>query len=125
MMGASKSLTIQPESVPLRVGEHGEVRVIGTRVSLESIVHAFHQGATPEQIMQSFPTLRLADVYAVIAYYLRHKAEVDEYLSWLNERAEELWRKIQASQPDMGDIKARLLARKAGMERKAVRSSSD
>jgi uncharacterized protein (DUF433 family) len=55
--------------------------VIGTRVSLESIVFAFREGLSPETIAgECFPTLSLEQVYGAITYYLAHRAEVDMYL---------------------------------------------
>ncbi|HET9742330.1 MAG TPA: DUF433 domain-containing protein [Terriglobales bacterium] len=54
--------------------------IAGTRVSLDSIVYAFLRGASPESIAQSFPVLRLEEVYGAIAFYLGHQAEVDSYL---------------------------------------------
>jgi uncharacterized protein (DUF433 family) len=73
-------LAVTMEQVPLDTDAHGVVRLAGTRVTLEIIVDAFNAGASPEEIVLSYPSLQLADVYAVIAYYLRHKAEVDSYL---------------------------------------------
>ena len=49
----------------------------GTRVSLDIVVAAFHAGATAEEIARDYPSLRLADIYAVITYYLRHEVEVE------------------------------------------------
>jgi uncharacterized protein (DUF433 family) len=54
--------------------------VAGTRVSLDSIVHAFHRGESPETICQSFELLRLEEVYGAIAYYLANQADIDAYL---------------------------------------------
>ena len=54
------------------------------------IIVAFEGGAAAEEIVMRFPTLRLADVYAVIAYYLRHKAEVQDYMRWRDREAEEV-----------------------------------
>jgi uncharacterized protein (DUF433 family) len=54
--------------------------ISGTRVSLDSIVHAFLSGQTAESIAQSFPTLSLEQVYGAIAFYLAHRSEVDAYL---------------------------------------------
>jgi hypothetical protein len=51
-----------------------------TRVSLDSIVHAFLSGQTAESIGQSFPALSLEQVYGAITYYLAHRSEVDAYL---------------------------------------------
>ena len=63
------------------IGERdGSYFVAGTRVSLDSIVHAFRRGESPETICQNFELLRLEEVYGAIAYYLANRAEVDAYL---------------------------------------------
>jgi uncharacterized protein (DUF433 family) len=54
--------------------------ITGTRVSLDSIVYAFLRGASPESIAQSFPILKLEEVYGAITYYLGHQADVDSCL---------------------------------------------
>ena len=51
---------------PLFTDPHGAIRVRGTRVTLDTIVTAFHAGATAEEIAQKFPTVSLADVYQII-----------------------------------------------------------
>ena len=81
-------LTITSQPVPLSANEHGVFRITGTRVSLDSVIAAFDLGATPEQIVHKFPTLKLDDVYAVIAYYLRHQDEVRAYLVKQRQEAE-------------------------------------
>jgi len=53
------SLTVEPQPIPLTTTPDGAVRVSGTRVPLETVVRAFHQGATPEEIVQDFSTLTL------------------------------------------------------------------
>jgi uncharacterized protein (DUF433 family) len=58
----------------------GAYRITGTRISLDSVVYAFLQGQTAESIAQSFPLLTLEQVYGAIAFYLAHRAEIDEYL---------------------------------------------
>ena len=58
----------------------GLYRVAGTRVSLDSIVYVFRSGQSAESIAQSFPVLTLEQVYGSIAFYLRHREEVDRYL---------------------------------------------
>ena len=58
----------------------GNYYVAGTRISLDSIIHAFHRGESPETICQNFELLDLEQVYGAIAYYLAHKANVDAYL---------------------------------------------
>ncbi len=54
--------------------------VAGSRVSLDSIVYAFHAGQTPESVAQMFPVLTLEMVYGAVTYYLAHRVEIDEYL---------------------------------------------
>lgn len=56
-------------------------RIKGTRVSLDSIIYQFQQGRSPEAIQDAFPVLSLSQVYAAIAYYLDHQAELEEYLA--------------------------------------------
>lgn len=46
-------------SMPLVVTEQGTIRIKGSRVSLDSIIHHFKLGATAEQIVESFPSLSL------------------------------------------------------------------
>ena len=58
----------------------GNYYVAGTRISLDSIVHAFRRGESPETICQNFELLRLEDVYGAIAYYLANQADIDVYL---------------------------------------------
>jgi uncharacterized protein (DUF433 family) len=67
------ALQVLAEPAPLKADSDGVIRVGGTRVTLATIVIAFHQGATAETIVQQYPSLTLADVYAVIGYYLRHQ----------------------------------------------------
>ncbi len=59
----------------------GPLRVVGTRIALDSVIHAFHDGATPEEICQDFPTLSLAQIYDLLAFYLNHRDDVDRYLT--------------------------------------------
>jgi uncharacterized protein (DUF433 family) len=62
--------------------------VVGTRVSLASVVVQFQQGASPETILQNFPSLAsLENVYGAIAYYLANQSAVDRYL----EAQEQKW----------------------------------
>lgn len=82
------SLTFDPQPVPLTTTPEGVVRVNGTRVPLESVVHAFRRGATPEEIVQDFPSLTLTQVYAVLAYYLGNRVEVDAYVAQQAELSE-------------------------------------
>ena len=68
------------QAVPLTLWEDGSIRITGSRVTLDSVVHHFNLGASAEEIAESFAPLSLADVYAAITYYLTHRAEVEAYL---------------------------------------------
>ena len=105
-------LAIETERPPIRVDERGSARVGATRVTLETVIDAYQDGSTPEQIVLQYPSLSLADVYAVIGYYLRHTEQVDAYLAGQRRDADELRRTIEAN-PDMQRIRRQLLARKS------------
>jgi len=68
------------QNVPLILGEDGMIRVTGSGVNLEAIVYRYEQGDTAEAIHEGLPSLRLADIHAVISYYLNHRDQVNEYL---------------------------------------------
>ena len=102
----------QAEMPPLREDAAGELRVGDSRVLLELVIRAFQDGATPETIVQRYSTLALPDVYAVIAYYLRHRSEVEGYLARREQNAEEVQQRIQNQQGDLSEIRARLLAQR-------------
>jgi uncharacterized protein (DUF433 family) len=63
----------------VRVPE-GVIRLAGTRVSLDSVVQAFQDGSTPEEICLDYPSLDLARVYTVLACYLTRRDTIDAYL---------------------------------------------
>jgi uncharacterized protein (DUF433 family) len=107
---------IKPQPVPLRRDDSGAIRIGDSRVLLELVIEAYLDGATPETIVQWFESLRLADVYAVISYYLNHSEEVKDYLRQREEMAAEVMRKIEASQPQRPHFREELLARRARRE---------
>jgi len=98
-------------TVPLREEPSGVLRVGRSRVLLELVIHAFQRGATPEAIVQSYDTLSLPDVYAVVSYYLANPAPFDEYLRERDEAAAETRGRIEASQPRRENLREVLLAR--------------
>ena len=106
------TIPLQPEAPPLRLDSAGALRVGQTSVLLELVVRAFQDGATPEAIVQRYPTLSLADAYAVIAHYLRHRQEVEEYLAAREARADESRQHAEASQGDLAEPRRRLTARR-------------
>jgi uncharacterized protein (DUF433 family) len=84
-------------AIPLYEDPPGVLRVGKSRVLLELVIRAFQRGQTPESIVQSFDTLRLPDVYAVVSYYLANPAPFDECLRRCDQEAEEIRRKLEAA----------------------------
>ena len=106
------SLIIVDTPIPLKTDKDGVVRVGNTRVTLDTVVAAFKEGAIVEEIVSQYPSLLLADVYAVIGYYLQHRSEVDKYLSQRQQIANEVRQENEARFNQQG-IRERLLARQA------------
>jgi uncharacterized protein (DUF433 family) len=91
----------------------GTIRVENTRVTLDTVVLSFREGATAEEIVESFPAISLASVYAAIAFYLQNRAEIDAYLKRREGDAERLRMAIE-SRPEAKEFRERLLARMPG-----------
>src|SRR5258706_3369077 len=85
------------ESCPVRRERlpNGAIRVGGTSIGLDAVINAHNRGETPEQIVEAYDSLRLADVAALIDYYRGHRKEVDEYLRVNDALADELKQKIK------------------------------
>jgi len=101
---------IPSQPVPLERGTDDVIRVKGSRVTLDTIVAAFADGATAEEIAQQYPTVDLAAVYGVISYYLQHVGEVEAYLHERQENAAGV-RHENERRFDPQGVRERLLAR--------------
>lgn len=99
------------ERVPVHTDADGVVRVGGTRVTLDTLVAAFDTGATAEEIAQQYPSVALADVYSVIAYYLRHQSEIQAYITQRQQQAARV-RDQNEQRFDPSGVRGRLLARR-------------
>lgn len=88
------------------------MRVGETRVRLDTVITAWRQGESPEQIVKNFEVLDLADVYAVISYYLHHRTEVEEYMARNQLKGEQLRVEHERRFPPTG-MRERLLPRRA------------
>jgi uncharacterized protein (DUF433 family) len=108
--------TIWTDPAPLRADESGTLRVGNSRITLDVLVREYEEGADPEGIVRGYSTLTLAEVYGAIAYYLRHKAELDEYLRVRREEAARLRQEIEASQAGRPNLRETLEARRARQE---------
>lgn len=104
-------MVFEAPPVPLATDAHGTIRVAGTRIRLDTVVYAYQQGYTAEEIVSQFPVLNLADVYGVITYYLNNKAEVTHYLETQANEADELRESIE-SQPGNQEFRKRIQERR-------------
>ena len=98
------SLVIANSPVPLKTDVDGVVRVGNTRVILDTVI--------AEEIVSQYPTLNLADVYAVIGYYLQHQSEIEAYLRQRRQIANKVCKQNEMHFNQKG-IRKSLLARRA------------
>ena len=97
--------------IPLRTDADGVIRVGNTRVTLHTLIGFYNSGQTPEDLHDGFSTVSLADIYAVVAYYLANRDTVDEYLHQIDVEAEQIRREIEANySPETLALRARLRA---------------
>ena len=106
---------------PLAPDADGVIRIGGTRVTLDTVVAAFQEGATAEEIVYRYPSLELADVYAVLATYLQHRSQVETYLRKRKDQRDEV-RSENEARFDPRGIRDRLMSRRA--ESKAADSAA-
>lgn len=111
------SMMIHADPVPLCVDDHGVIRIGESRLPLEVVLDYHNQGLTAEAIAEGYQDIiSLADVHAVLAYYLRHQDEVDQYLQRREQEAEELRSEVESRQPSRPGLREELLARQARRE---------
>jgi uncharacterized protein (DUF433 family) len=108
------------DRVPLRVDEEGTIRVGKTRITLDVLLGDYLRGLTAKQIVEQLDSLTVADVYGALAYYHRHKDEIDDYLKERAEASARRQREIEATQPTFDQIKSRILARGNGTDTSAA-----
>lgn len=73
----------------LTLGTMGEIRVTGHRIDLYLLVQKYNEGCTAEMLHCEYPTLPLALIHRVIAFYLENRAEVDEYVAAVESRIDQ------------------------------------
>jgi len=99
------------EPLPLQPNDDGVILVGKTRVPLDTVVDAFNEGSTPEEIVRQCTSLDLADVYAAIAYYLYHRDDVTAYLQERQQRGASVCQENER-RFDPAGVRERLLARR-------------
>lgn len=76
----------------------GKPRIAGHRIKVQDIV-IWHErmGMSPDEIVSSYPSITLSDVYAALAYYHDHLEEIRQQIKEDEEYAQEL----QAKTPSL------------------------
>lgn len=104
-------VTTITEVVPIKMNKDGVILVSKTRVTLDTVIAAFNEGLTAEEISYQYPSVPLADIYSVIGYYLRKRKEVDTYLKRREKQAQAI-RRVNEERFNSSQIRERLLARR-------------
>jgi uncharacterized protein (DUF433 family) len=103
------TLVVTAEPVPIKTDTDGVVRVGKTRVTLDTVIKTFQNGATAEEIVYRYPSLKLAEVYTTISFYLNHQQEVETYLQQRRNQAQTV-RKMNESRFDPQRLRDRLIS---------------
>jgi uncharacterized protein (DUF433 family) len=106
------TLTLEPSTaVPLRTDADNTIRIGQTRVPLETLMHSWNSGSSPEEIVEAFPALHLDDVYATIAYVLRHPNEIKAYLEESAQTEKAALENLKIWFPESESLRTKILAR--------------
>ncbi|MDQ7027298.1 MAG: DUF433 domain-containing protein [Anaerolineae bacterium] len=105
-------LEIHAETAPLRTSPDGVVYIGQTRIPLETVVSAFNEGVSSEEIAMQYPALSLSHIYQTIGYYLAHREEIDAYISEAVIHSEQVYTENQA-RFNTSQLRERLLQRQS------------
>lgn len=98
----------------LTIDDGGFISLTGHRIGLHHVVRVYEEGCSPEMIVGHFPTLPLALVHKVIAFYLENERDVADYVA-AHDRDIERQMSQPRTTPALEQLRARLEAqRKAG-----------
>ncbi len=103
-------LTFDEVRLPTKVWPGGKVTADGTRLTLETVLHAISEGNSPERIAEMFPGTKLSDLYLLTGYFLSRREEAEEYLRRCDEEARKVKSEIE-SQPGYKEHTQRTLER--------------
>src|SRR5262249_25224931 len=88
-----------------------EIILTGHRIGLLHLVYYYNEGYTPEMVVCQYPTLSLALVHKVIAFYLENRPEVDAYVTACRTELDRQ-RDSNPSRLDLAELRRRLEARR-------------
>ncbi|MBM3459547.1 MAG: DUF433 domain-containing protein, partial [Armatimonadetes bacterium] len=103
--------SLLPQRPPVHLDDDGVLRVGGTRVTLDTVVGAYQDGASPEEIVLAYDALELDEVYGALSFYLRRRTAVEAYLTVRRQQADAVRAENQRRFPTQG-VRERLLARR-------------
>jgi|SRR6266481_5752330 len=80
---------------------NGGYYIVGTRISLDSVVYSLQRGNSPQEIQKEYPLLSLAQINEAVGYYLEHVEAVDRYLEKKQREFEESAVPLREVNPDL------------------------
>ena len=104
------TIALEIKPLPLQIDQNGTIYVTETRIPLDTIVYAYLNGDSAEEIFENYDSLQLADVYSIISFYLDQKKEVEAYLKQREKESQIIKKKIESQFPQNG-LRQRLLSR--------------
>jgi uncharacterized protein (DUF433 family) len=85
----------------------GFILLAGHRIGLHHVIRCYNDGFSPEMILGEYPTLSLALIHKVIAFYLDNQPDVDAYIA-AEERATETQRAALPPGPGLQELRQRI-----------------
>ena len=100
-------MDVSREHIEIVEGAGGpKARILGHRIRVVDVVGWYEEaGMSADEIVEEFPTITKADVYAALAYYWDNKEELDRKMAADEAYAQEMMKK------DPGRIQALLKQR--------------
>ena len=90
----------------------GHIHLAGHRIGLQDVMYYYNEGCSAEELCEVFPTLPLASVHKVIAFYLENAVDVNRYLTACDTEMERQRAAAQGG-PDRAELRRRLAAKQA------------
>jgi uncharacterized protein (DUF433 family) len=106
-----------PASEYVEIRDDGKVCIAGTRIGLDVLIYDFGGGATPEEILQTYPSIgSLSKVYGAITFVLEHPEAIESYLRG----QDELWDRFRQEHPIPDHLLERLRRTKEELSRRSA-----
>jgi len=101
----------------IEVDDKGVARIAGSRMKvIHLVLDKMAHNSTPEEMAKQFPSLTLAQLHSVLAYYYSHKAELDAQIEDDRRFVEEMRAKAPPG-PSRADLERRLREQAASAAR--------